>query len=109
MSERLNQIQSALDRLADGRLAGRVSAMITIGRPALALKQAQQWAQRHGSEVALWRGGGLCAALDGVGAALAGRTSSKQVVLARILPASNGPADAVWVSLDLGQRERLLA
>jgi hypothetical protein len=83
--------------------------MITIGRPVLALKQAQQWAQRHGSEVALWRGGGLYAALDGVGAALAGRTSSKQAALARILPASNGPANAVWVALDLEHRERLLA
>jgi hypothetical protein len=108
MGEQETLVLSALDRLADGRVAGRVSAMLTIGNPALALRVARQWADRHGTEVALWRGGGLGAAFESLGAAIAQRPSSKQAALARLLPVVDGSAEAAWGSVGAAQRARLL-
>jgi hypothetical protein len=108
VSEQSRLVLDALDRLADGRLAGRVSAMMTIGNSALSLGVARQWADRNGTELSLWRGGGLGAAFESIGAAISRRPSSKQAALARLLPTVEGSAEATWGSLGATQRARLL-
>lgn len=108
MSEQSSLVMEALDRLANGRLAGRVAAMMTFGNAAQSLSVARQWADLHGTEMVLWRGGGLSAAYEGIGAAIARRPSVRQAALARLLPAAEGSAEAAWSSIDAMQRAHLL-